>query len=79
MSIWYRWKKLAARGSGRGVFLVGCRVLSSEGRDTKKGRKMELVKDITENKTKAKEPLLAISPTMSLFACNSAARSAFWR
>lgn len=53
--------------------------MSSEGKDTRKGRKMELARDITENKTKAKEPFLAISPTTSFVVCNSAALSAFWR
>lgn len=53
--------------------------MSSEGNETKKGRKMELANEITENSTKAKEPFLAISPTMSFVVCNSAAWSAFWR
>ena len=60
----------------RGVCLVECRAMSSEGREIKNGRKMELAKDITENKTKAKEPFLAISPTMSFVVCNCAAFSA---
>ena len=53
--------------------------MSSEGNDIRKGRKMELVKDMTENKTKAREPFLAISPTASFVVCNFAALSAFWR
>ena len=79
MLIWYRWKRPAVRVSVRGVFLVGYRATSSEGNITKKGRKTELAKDITENKTKAKEPFLAISPTTSFVVCNSAALSAFCR
>ena len=50
---------------------------SSEGNDIKNGRKMELVKDMTENKTRAREPFLAISPTRSFVVCSSAALSAF--
>lgn len=53
--------------------------MPSEGNDTTKGKKIELMKEITENKTKAKEPFLAISPTMSFLVCNSAALLAFWR
>ena len=52
---------------------------SSEGKEIRKGRKTELAKDITENRTKAREPFLAIWPTMSDDVCNSAAWSAFWR
>lgn len=58
---------------------MGYRVVSSEGNDIKKGRTIELVNDIMENRTKAKDPFLAISPTMSFVVCNSAALSAFWR
>ena len=79
MPIWYRWKRLEVRLSGRGVFLTGCWAMPSEGNDTTKGKKIELMKEITENKTKAKEPFLAISPTMSFLVCNSAALLAFWR
>lgn len=53
--------------------------MSSEGNDIRMGRKMELAKEITENRTKAKDPFLAISPTMSLDDCKFAALSAFWR
>ena len=59
--------------------LVGYRATSSEGSDIRKGKKMELANDITENKTKAKDPFLAISPTASFVDCNSAAWSAFCR
>ena len=50
---------------------------SSEGNDITNGKKMELAKDMTENRTRAREPFLAISPTRSLVVCNSAALSAF--
>ena len=75
----YLCKSLALRVSGGGLFRTGYRVVSSEGNDTRNGRMIELVKDIMENKTKAKEPFLAISPTMSSVVCSSAALSAFWR
>ena len=75
MSIWYRLKKVAVPR----LFPCGLRASSSEGRDIRNGRKTELAKDITENKTKAKEPFLAISPTMSGEVLNSAAFAAFWR
>lgn len=58
---------------------MGCGVVSSEGKDTRNGKKMELAKDITENKTKARDPFLAISPTVSFVVCSFAAFSAFWR
>ena len=79
MSIWYRWKRIFVRANRRVAFMIGRGVLSSEGNDTRKGRKMELVKDMTEKRTKAKEPFLAISPTMSFVVCNLAALSAFCR
>ena len=75
MSTWYRRQSVAVRG----LVLVVCRVSSSEGDDIRKGRKMELVNDITENRTNAKEPFLAMSLTMSLVVCSAAALSAFWR
>ena len=53
--------------------------MSSEGNETKKGRKMELANDMTEKRTKAREPFLAISPTMSFVVCSSAAWLAFCR
>lgn len=73
MSIWFRWKRSAVRVKTRGAFGIGRRALSSEGNDTMKGRNIELVKDITENRTNAREPFRAISPTMSFVACNLAA------
>jgi hypothetical protein len=79
MSIWYRWKSVAVRVKARGAFVIGRRALSSEGNDTKNGRKIELVKEMRENRTRAREPFLAISPTMSLVVCNLAALSAFCR
>lgn len=65
--------------SGREIFIIGRWAVPSEGSDTKKGRMTELVKDVKENKTNAKDPFLAISPTMSFVACSSAALSAFSR
>ena len=67
------------RESGPGVLLTGCLAVSSEGNETKKGRKMELANDMTEKRTKAREPFLAISPTMSFVVCSSAAWLAFCR
>lgn len=75
----YLCKSLVLCVSGGGLFLTGYRVVLSEGNDTKNGRMIELVKDITENKTKAKEPFLVISPTMSSVVCSSAALSVFCR
>ena len=75
MSIRYRSMKLAIRGA----FPCGLRASSSEGKEIKKGRTTELEKDMTEKRTKAKEPFRAISPTMSVDVFNSAALSAFWR
>lgn len=79
ISIWYRWKSVAIRVKARGAFGIGRRALSSEGNDTRKGRKIELVNDMMEKRTNASEPFRAISPTMSFVVCSLAALSAFWR
>ena len=77
MLIWYRWMRLRICESGREVVWGGCWAMSSEGNDIRMGRKMELVKEIMENRTRAKDPFLAISPTMSFDDCSIAALSAF--
>lgn len=66
-------------GRGGEVVWEGCWSVSSEGNDIRTGRKMELAKEIMENRTRAKDPFLAISPTTSFDDCSVAALSAFWR
>ena len=74
--IWYLRNK-SPSGTEHDDLLTTDELSSSDGSSTIQGKSIEPPKDIKENKTRANEPVLAISPTTSFDSFSSWAVFAF--